>query len=197
MVRGGHMIKLFEQLRRRSALLLVGAALFAVAAMVSMPAPASAWSEWGQLVSKNSLPDQPMCLTAAASTDWSVWQDSCRNTEANNVWQMKYIGNGYYNVKNIWGKCLDVYAFSHDNYYDYSHGRVTTWDCNPGYTNQEWEISSGANGFLLKPRHAKYDNGGQGKCLDVYAYAHYGGAPVVQWDCLGGVNQLWTFTGWQ
>jgi hypothetical protein len=40
----------------------------------------------------------------------------------------------------------------------------------------------------LKPRHAKYDHGGQGKCLDVYNYAHYGGAPVVQWDCLGGVN---------
>jgi hypothetical protein len=170
--------------------------MLAVMIAFGMPAPASATSEWGQLISRNSLPNQSMCLFAAADTDWSVWQNSC-NGQPNDTWHMKPIGGGYYNIINPWGKCLDVYAFSHDNYYDYSHGRVTTWDCKPGYSNQEWEPSFGPNGFLLKPRHAKYDNGGQGKCLDVYAYAHSGGAPVVQWDCLGGVNQLWTFTGWQ
>jgi hypothetical protein len=190
-------IKLFEQLQRKGARLLIGSTLFAVSAMIGMPASASAWSEWGQLISRNSLPNQQMCLTAAASTDLSAWQASCNNTEANNVWHMKPIGGGYYNIVNIWGKCLDVYAFSHDNFYDYSHGRVTTWDCKPGYSNQEWKPYFGPNGFQLKPRHAEYDNWGQGKCLDVYAFAHSSGAPVVQWDCLGGVNQLWTFSGWR
>jgi hypothetical protein len=46
------MIKLFEQLQRKSARLLIGSTLFAVAAIVGMPAPASAWSEWGRLESK-------------------------------------------------------------------------------------------------------------------------------------------------
>jgi hypothetical protein len=181
---------MIKRLGQNSARLLMGTTLLFVAIVVGLPTSASATSEWGHLISSNSLPSQQMCLTAAAATDWSVWQNSC-NWQANDIWHMKPIGDGYYNIVNPWGKCLDAYAFNHDNY-----GRITTWDCN-GYINQQWKPYFSLNGFELKPRHAEYDNWRQGKCLDVYAYAHYAGAPVVQWDCLGGVNQLWIFSGWQ
>jgi hypothetical protein len=183
------MIKSLRQLGQGSARLLIGGALLAMTVAISVPAPASASAEspnWLRLKSMNSLPGQDMCLTAAADTDWSVWQAICEHQWANDVWRMVPVGGGYYNIKNAWNKCLDAYGFNHDNY-----GRVTTWDCN-GYTNQQWKPYFGVNGFQLKPRHAEFDNGGQGKCLDVYGFAHYGGAPVVLWDCLGGPNQMWS-----
>ena len=181
------MIKLFGRLKQRGPLLFIGSTLFAVSAMVGIPTPASAWSEWGNLVSQ----DSGLCLTAAAATDFSVWQASCSNWQGNAYWRMKPIGNGYYSIVNPWGKCLDVYAFNHDN-----PGRVTTWDCN-GYTNQQWAVTTSIYGLNLKPRHAINDNGGRGKCLDVIGFSHTSGDPVGQWDCWGGQNQLWRFTGWQ
>jgi hypothetical protein len=180
---------------RNKARLLVGATLLVVAVVVGVPAPASAAAPNRiRLISMNSLPNQNMCLTAAASTDWSVWQYRCEWQNPNDVWRMVPVGGEYFNIVNDWGKCLDAYAFNHDNY-----GRVTTWDCKPGYTNQQWKPYLSIYGFQLKPRHAEYDNGGRGKCLDVYAYAHDNGAPVVLWDCIGGAtNQLWTSSGpWQ
>lgn len=188
------MIKLFKQLKQKITPLLIGAALFALAAMVGVPASASAASSdgyWGQLISKNTPPPYRKCLTAQGDPGNSVYQDYCSN-DSWKLWHMQPIGNGYYKIQSGWdGHCLDVYAYSHNNY-----AKVTTWPCISGASNQEWTLGLSSTGFALKPRHAQYDNSGRGKCLDVFAYSHNNGAPVVQWDCLGGVNQFWSFRLW-
>jgi hypothetical protein len=185
------MIKLFRKLRGKSTRLLIGASTLAVAVLVGVPTPAFA-DNWqpqysGRLVSQNSLPGQQMCLSTTYGTGSTVYQWACTGGWWAQQWSIVPVGDGYYSKIVSWqGNCLDVYAYNHDNY-----GLVTTWNCIDGASNQEWHIGWTAHGFILQPRHAIFDNWGQGKCLDVYAFSHDNDGRVVQWDCLGGVNQLW------
>jgi Ricin-type beta-trefoil lectin domain-like len=189
-----YMVKLLRQQRRKGVHLLAFAALLAAMIVGGMPAPAFAdnWQPeyYGQLVSQNSLPGRPMCLT---NQGWYMDQTSCQNLPRQ-LWTITPVGDGYYSriTSTFNGGCLDVYAYNHDN-----GATVDTWPCIDGASNQEWRVGWTAHGFTLQPHHAIYDNWGSGKCLDVYAYSHDSGSgsdflgQVVQWDCLGGVNQLW------
>jgi hypothetical protein len=186
------MIRQLERPGRQHTRRHMAAIVFAAAVVVGIQTPAFAASSdgyWGQLISRNSEPRYLKCLTTQGDAGLSVYQDYCSN-DSWKLWHLKPVGGGYYNVISDWdGHCLDVYAFNHDNY-----GLVTTWRCN-GYTNQQWSLGLSSKGFTLKPRHARYDNDGAGKCLDVFAFAHNDGAPVVQWDCNGAMNQFWAYDG--
>jgi hypothetical protein len=185
-----------KQLGRKNAQLLIGATLFAAAVMVGVPTPASAANNYGygQLISKNSLPGQQMCLTnyGSRSEGFTVYQYPYSNA-SRQLWRMQPIGGGYFKIISGFNDktSLEVLDSSHNN-----HATVTTWQCMPGASNQEWSTGQSLDGFTLKPRHSKFDNAGRGKCLDVFAYSHSNVAPVVQWDCLGGVNQLWSYDLW-
>jgi Ricin-type beta-trefoil lectin domain len=204
----GNMIK---QQRRKSVWLLLAAILLAGVTTVGISVPASASapvfqeSNWGKLYSNDSLVSYPKCLIAQGQNN-RVLQDTCLNSSQNELWHFNPQGNGYYTIESgensgtVPGPrtCLDVLAFNHDYY-----GNVTTGPCN-GSTNQQWYVNWVSNDFFsLKPRHAIFDGPGyidsnnhwspRGKCLDVFAFAHYNDAPVVQWECNGAVNQLWSY----
>lgn len=180
-----------KQLRRKMAGLFVGVLLFTVVGVVAAPAPASALKGgyYGHLISKDSR----MCLAAPAVTGppWSAFQMNCATNDVASLWHMQHIGNGYFKIRSVWNNCLDVYAYSHAN-----QALVTTWPCQEGASNQEWTVGQSWDGFTLKPRHARYDNWGTGKCLDVFAFSHSEGGQITQWNCWGGTNQLWSYDAW-
>lgn len=152
--------------------------------------PVHASTTYNELISMNSLPNQPKCLTLNSSSyddGTTVGQSDCQN-EPDQNWFLQDIGAGYFKLVSAFNaKCLDVFNYSHNN-----GASVVTWHCIPGASNQEWIIGEGPDGLTLKPRHSYNDNNGNGKCLDVLAYDHLNGSNnVVQWDCLYGLNQLW------
>jgi Ricin-type beta-trefoil lectin domain-like len=54
-----------------------------------------------------------------------------------------------------------------------------------GGLNQQFDFRDMGGGRVeIVARHS-------GKCLDVFEWSFAAGAPVVQWDCHGGANQLW------
>lgn len=185
------MNRLFKRLGQKSTRLPMGVLLLAMVGIVGVPAPASALNGgyYGHLISS----DSHMCLAAPGVTGppWSAFQMNCATNNVASLWHMQPIGNGYFKIRSVWNNCLDVYAYSHDN-----KALVTTWPCIDGASNQEFSLGQSWNGFTLKPRHARYDNWGAGKCLDVYAFSHDEGAQVTQWDCWGGANQLWSYDAW-
>lgn len=178
------MVGIFKQLTQKCAWLHTGVMGLALAVVVGLPMPASAASGyWAQVSTKNS---PGMCLTYGNQGD-SVFQRGCDT--ARQSFYVQPIGDGYYSKLQsgpYGGTCLDVFSYSHSN-----HALVTMWPCINNASNQEWHIGWTPNGFTLQPRHAIFDNWSRGKCLDVFSYSHSWGAQVVQWDCLGGVNQLW------
>ncbi|MGW4895064.1 RICIN domain-containing protein [Kitasatospora sp. NPDC004240] len=51
---------------------------------------------------------------------------------------------------------------------------------------------AGAIGYQL-PKADRLINSNSGKCLEVADWRTDNGAPVRQWDCTGGANQIWEF----
>jgi Ricin-type beta-trefoil lectin domain-like len=180
---GANMIKSLQQLGRKSTLHLSLLVALLIAGGISTPAHAS--TTYNELISVNSLPNQPKCLTLDSSSyddGTTVGQSDCQNDPDQN-WFLQKTSDGYYNIVSAFNaKCLDVFNYSHNN-----GASVVTWHCIPGAMNQEWDLGLALEDrFTLEPRHS------YGKCLDVFAYSHLNGSNnVVQWDCLYGLNQLW------
>lgn len=100
--------------------------------------------------------------------------------EANQAWMLNDTGNGEYQlIAEHSGKCLDVPNGSTAN-----DMRLQQWACAPG-DKQLWTLEDMGGGY-----HA-IKSVASGKCVDVYMQSS-DGAPVVQWDCHGGDNQLFS-----
>jgi hypothetical protein len=101
---------------------------------------------------------------------------------ANQQWQLRNLGNGYYNlVAQHSGKCLDVSGASTAN-----GAAVIQYTCGSG-ANQQWQLRavSGSSNVEIVARHS-------GKCLDVNGQSADNGARLQQYDCWGGANQRWS-----
>ncbi|PLS67685.1 MAG: hypothetical protein CV045_12210 [Cyanobacteria bacterium M5B4] len=93
------------------------------------------------------------------------------------------------------GKCLDIAGWKKDN-----GAFLTQWDCHNGDNQKFRAVEAGdelqaswrdrlSNRFWLVAKHS-------GKCLDVSGGSKANGAPIVQWTCHGGNNQVWEQDGW-
>jgi hypothetical protein len=198
---GERMTILFWRLGRRSTRLLTVIALAALTIVGGMSAPASAdhRSYWGLLTSSNSSLRWPMCLAASGNPGDSAYQLNCWETDNHQLWHLQEVvgpkADGYFTIVSAWnGHCLEVEGSSRADY-----AKVTTRRCQAGHLNQQWRVGWAKDKlrFSLQPRHTLgtksiYPT----KCLDVFAYSHRSGAPVVQWACLGGMNQQWSYSEW-
>lgn len=104
------------------------------------------------------------------------------NSQQNQRWELRDLGNGYHNVVNVHsGKCLDVYGGTGAT----GDGvRITQWTCHTD-TNQQWRLQDSGNGSVqLIARHS-------GKCLTIQNAATTDGALAVQMTCGTGTNQQW------
>ncbi len=63
------------------------------------------------------------------------------------------------------------------------NAQVIDWHWNGGY-NQQWAFVPGPNGYQIINR-------GSGQCLSVANGSTDNGAPLVQYPCFGGTDQLW------
>ncbi|WP_327000151.1 alpha-galactosidase [Dactylosporangium sp. NBC_01737] len=120
-----------------------------------------------------------------ATTDGADIVQWAANGQANQRWQFRDAGGGYYQVVGAAsGKCLDVnggVSATGDGV------KVVQWTCHTG-TNQQWRLQDAGSGYVqLVARHS-------GKCLDVYNAATTDGAQLVQWTCGTGTNQQWRRT---
>ena len=62
---------------------------------------------------------------------------------------------------------------------------VHLWDCYDTVATQKWTLNAGHD--LV--------NTAAGKCLDIKDNNLADGAKLQIWDCAGGANQKWTFSG--
>lgn len=129
------------------------------------------------------------CLDAA---DWgtangtALQQWAC-GTGANQSWQFRPTGDGYYQAVNRHnGKAWDVDGGSGATA---DGARVHLWDY-VGGTNQQWrpEPAGTANGYRFVARHS-------GKCLTVDNASTADGARLSQQPCSQAASQAFTLTG--
>lgn len=98
------------------------------------------------------------------------------------------LGNNAYTIRpvNNQGRCMDVTDVSQAN-----GARIQLYTClGNGQTNQGfyfWSVDGTSNDYEITPMHSW-------KCLDVWDWSMNDGAPMQQWDCLGGTNQIFTVT---
>jgi hypothetical protein len=177
------MIKLFKQLRQKSARMLIVATLFAVSVMVGVPTLASAaappYIPSAGFMSVH-LGTGIHCLTVNSisfNAYDKLYSSACIFKWGEQQWKFNRLGNGYFSIKSQFnGECLDVYDYNQAN-----NARVVTYPCIDGATNQQWSLKYDyvTDGLKVRARHS-------GKCLDAL------GSPwITQFYCGGFSSESW------
>ncbi|MEV0233601.1 RICIN domain-containing protein [Nonomuraea sp. NPDC050786] len=119
-------------------------------------------------------------VSASVADGAEIAQYGC-NGGANQRWQFRDLGTGYYQiVAGHSGKCLDVDGSSTAN-----NARIVQWTCGGGQ-NQQWQAQDAGSGRVrLIARHS-------GKCLDVPGNSTADGTRLIQYTCGSGQNQQFT-----
>jgi len=155
-----------------------GAGLYRLATQTTTPVPSAS-----TLTVRHS--GKLLDVFNASTVDGADVVQWAANGQANQRWQFRDAGGGYYQVVGAAsGKCLDAnggVSATGDGV------KIVQWTCHTG-ANQQWRLQDAGGGYVqLIARHS-------GKCLDVYNAATTDGAQLVQWTCGTGANQQWRRT---
>ena len=118
----------------------------------------------------------------ASTSDGADVVQWAANGQANQRWQFRDVGGGYYNIVSISSnKCIDVYGGTGAT----ADGtRIVQWACHTG-TNQQWRIQDAGSGYIqLVARHSS-------KCVAIQNAATTDGAQAVQMTCGTATSQQW------
>lgn len=92
------------------------------------------WSQDVDAAAQDPLHFSNIMYFATINNGAEMQQWYC-NGHAAQQWQLSYVSDGYYMLKNIVsGKCLDVYSFGLEN-----GVKIIQWSCH-GANNQQWRV---------------------------------------------------------
>jgi glucosylceramidase len=142
---------------------------------------------WYQVVNQNSgkcLDDADFgTANGAALQQWTCGTP----VAANQSWQFRPTGGGYYQVVSRYAPSL-VWDVDGGPGATGDGARVHLWSY-VGGTNQQWQpVSLGGGNYRFVARNS-------GKCLDVRDVSTADGAPLQQWTCTGGPAQTFRLAG--
>ena len=148
------MIKSLKQLGRKSILQLSLLVALLIAGGISTPAHAS--TSYGYYQPHQLFVTSNECLTYNTflnDVSQRLYVAQCAEGWTPQLWDIVYVGNGYYNIVSRYDntRCVDVFAYNQNVL-----ARVVTWTCIPGATNQQWSFtySSATNSWAIQARHS-------------------------------------------